>query len=150
LYICPAAGSGKSGQSRCGRSQAEHPAKQNQPHQAGAQVVVDMKAFIGTKSRRKPKRKVYDCQNTWEQRVKLVRGEGKLETGDKDADQVYEFAGNVRDYFNKVLGRNSIDNSGMDLILNVHFGEDYMTATVKFLSVLPSRWMWWPMSWRMA
>jgi Zn-dependent metalloprotease len=93
-----------------------------------AHKLVDMKAFIGTKSRRKPKRKVYDCQNTWEQRVKLVRGEGKLETGDKDADQVYEFAGNVRDYFNKVLGRNSIDNSGMDLILNVHFGEDYMNA----------------------
>jgi Zn-dependent metalloprotease len=93
-----------------------------------ADKLVDMKAFIGTPSKRKPKRKVYDCQNKWEQRVKLVRGEGGKATGDKDADLVYKYAGNVRDYFNKVLQRNSIDNSGMDLILNVHYGEDYMNA----------------------
>jgi Zn-dependent metalloprotease len=49
--------------------------------------------------------------------VKLVRDEGKPATGDKDVDLVYEYTGNVRDYFNKVLKRNSIDNSGMDLIL---------------------------------
>ena len=93
-----------------------------------ADKLVDMKAFIGAKSKRKPKRKVYDCKNTWEQRVKLVRDEGKPATGDKDADLVYKYAGNVRDYFNKVLDRNSIDNSGMDLILHVHFGEESMTA----------------------
>ena len=89
---------------------------------------IDMKAFMGTKTKAKPKRKVYDCKNKWEQRVKLVRGEGKPATGDKDVDVVYKYAGNVRDYFNKVLKRNSIDNKGMDLILNVHFGEDYMNA----------------------
>ena len=93
-----------------------------------ADRLIDMKAFIGAKSTRKSKRKVYDCQNKWEQRVKLVRGEGKPATGDKDADQVYTYAGNVRDYFSKVLKRNSIDNKGMDLILNVHYGEDYMNA----------------------
>ena len=89
---------------------------------------IDMKAFMGTKTKAKPKRKVYDCKNKWEQRVKLVRAEGKPATGDKDVDLVYKYAGNVRDYFNKVLKRNSIDNKGMDLILNVHFGEDYMNA----------------------
>jgi Zn-dependent metalloprotease len=93
-----------------------------------ADKLIDMKAFIGTKSERKPRRKVYDCQNKWEQRVKLVRGEGDKPAKDKDADLVYKYAGNVRDYFNKVLQRNSIDNSGMDLILNVHYGEDYMNA----------------------
>ncbi len=93
-----------------------------------ADKLVDMKAFIGTKTKAKPKRRVYDCKNQWEQRVKLVRDEGKPATGDKDADRVYTFAGNVRDYFSKVLKRNSIDNSGMDLILNVHFGQDYMNA----------------------
>ncbi len=93
-----------------------------------ADKLVDMKAFMGAKTRAKAKRQVYDCQNTWEQRVKLVRGEGKPATGDKDADRVYTFAGKVRDYFNKVLKRNSIDNKGMDLILNVHFGQDYMNA----------------------
>ena len=93
-----------------------------------ADKLVDMKAFIGAQSKRGPKRKVYDCQNTWEQRVKLIRDEGKPATGDKDADLVYKYAGNVRDYFKNVLQRNSIDNSGMDLVLNVHFGEDYMNA----------------------
>ena len=93
-----------------------------------ADKLIDMKAFIGTASKRNPKRKVYDCQNKWEQRVKLVRDEGKPATGDKDADLVYKYAGNVRDYFSKILQRNSIDNSGMDLILNVHYGEDYMNA----------------------
>ena len=93
-----------------------------------ADKLVDRKAFIGAKSRRQSKRKVYDCQNKWEQRVKLVRGEGEPATGDKDVDLVYKYTGNVRDYFSKVLKRNSIDNKGMDLILNVHYGEDYMNA----------------------
>ncbi len=56
------------------------------------------------------------------------QGRGKPATGDKDVDLIYKYAGNVRDYFNKVLQRNSIDNSGMDLVLNVHYGEDYMNA----------------------
>lgn len=72
-------------------------------------------------------RKVYDCKNKWEQKVKLVRGEGGVVTGDDAVDTVYDFAGIVRDYF-KELERNSIDNAGMDLILNVHFGKDYMNA----------------------
>jgi Zn-dependent metalloprotease len=93
-----------------------------------AEKEIDMKAFIGAKTKAKSKRKVYDCKNKWEQRVKLVRDEGKPATGDKDVDRIYKYAGNVRDYFSKMLKRNSIDNKGMDLILNVHFGEDYMNA----------------------
>lgn len=73
-------------------------------------------------------RQVYDCQNTWEQRVKLVRGEGDGVTGDEDTNIVYDYAGKVRSYFKEVLNRDSIDNLGMDLILNVHFGTDYMNA----------------------
>ena len=96
--------------------------------QKRAEKIVDMKTFIGAKPTARPKRKVYDCKNKWEQRVKLVRDEGKKATGDEDVDLVYKYAGNIRDYFKKVLKRNSIDNSGMDLILNVHFGEDYMNA----------------------
>lgn len=49
-------------------------------------------------------------------------------TGDPAVDQVYDFAGKVRDYFANELGRNSIDNLGMDMILNVHFGLNYMNA----------------------
>ncbi len=89
---------------------------------------IDMKVFAAAKTRARPQRKVYDCQNKWQQRVKLVRGEGKPTTGDRDVDLAYRYAGNVRNYFSKVLKRNSIDNRGMDLILNVHFGENYMNA----------------------
>lgn len=30
---------------------------------------IDMKAFIGAETKAKAKRKVYDCKNTWKQRV---------------------------------------------------------------------------------
>ncbi len=73
-------------------------------------------------------RQVYDCQSQWVQRVDLVRSEGGPATGDGAADAAYDNAGVVRDYFQNQLGRNSIDNLGMDLILNVHFGVDYLNA----------------------
>ncbi len=72
-------------------------------------------------------RKVYDSQNTLKQRKKLVLEEGGPTTGDIAVNTVYEFAGIVRDYLKK-LGRHSIDNQGMDIILNVHFGNQYMNA----------------------
>lgn len=74
------------------------------------------------------KRLVYDCQNTWVQRVNLIRDEGGPVTGSEAADTAYDFAGNVRDYFMSVLVRNSMDNAGMNLILNVNFGVAYMNA----------------------
>ncbi len=73
-------------------------------------------------------REVYHCQHRWEQRYELARAEGDAATADPDVDTVYEFAGIVREYFRTELNRNSIDNLGMKLILNVHFGEDYMNA----------------------
>jgi Zn-dependent metalloprotease len=73
-------------------------------------------------------RQVYDCGQQWVQRVNLVRAEGAPATGDADVTKVYDFAGNVRDFFTKVLNRKSIDNAGMNLVLNVHFGTNYMNA----------------------
>ena len=91
----------------------------------GIQATATATAAPGTGS---SVRQVYDCENDWEQRARLARGEGKPVTGDSDVDKVYDYAGIVRDYFKNVLGRDSIDNLGMDLILNVHFGTDYMNA----------------------
>ena len=74
-------------------------------------------------------RRVYDCGNTWTQQSgDPARGETDPAVGDEDVDLVWNFAGNVRDYFTEVLGRDSIDNLGMDLILNVHYGDGYMNA----------------------
>jgi len=90
--------------------------------------VVGMAAFAEARPAGAAARQVYDCLITSNQRVKLVRSESGPATGDGPADQAYDYAGNVRDYFKAVLSRNSIDNAGMDLILNVHFGKKYMNA----------------------
>ena len=74
------------------------------------------------------KRQVWDSQHTWSQRVNLVRGEGDPLTADNSVNNAYDFAGNVRDFYAMVLNRDSIDNQGMDLVLNVHFGVNYMNA----------------------
>ncbi len=91
--------------------------------------VVDIQTLIGAAPVKAAARQVYDSKHTWEQRVKpVVRGEDDPETTDEDVNLVHKYAGIVRDYFKNVLGRNSIDNLGMDLILNVHFGKEYMNA----------------------
>ena len=89
---------------------------------------VTMSVFAGIAPAGKALRKVYDCQKKWKQQVKLVRSEGDAATTDKAVNNAYDFGGKVRDYFNKVLDRNSIDGLGMDLILNVHYGVKYMNA----------------------
>jgi Zn-dependent metalloprotease len=73
-------------------------------------------------------RKVYDCEGTWKLRVKLVREEGEPASPDETVNQVYDFANVVREYYTNVLERNSIDNLGMDLLFNVHYGQNFMNA----------------------
>ncbi len=74
------------------------------------------------------KRRVYDCETTMQQRKTLARDEGAPKTADASVNQVYDSAGHVLEYFKTKLGRNSIDNRGLDLILNVHYGNKYMNA----------------------
>lgn len=90
---------------------------------------IDMKTLTAAASVGIATRQIYDCKNKWQQRVMPVaRSENGSASGNEDVDQVYDYAGIVRDYFKNVLGRNSIDNLGMDLILNVHYGVNYMNA----------------------
>ena len=90
--------------------------------------VSDMAEFASLDSVGNSVRMVYDCEHQWVQQVKLVRDEGGPATGEEAADQVYDFAGKVRDYFKKAHNRSSIDNANMNLILNVHFGVNYQNA----------------------
>lgn len=92
--------------------------------------LVEMEKFAGvtTAPAGTASRQVYDCQNKWQQRVKLVRGEGDAVTSDAAVNDAYDYSGVVRDYFKGVLNRNSIDNLGLNLILNVHYGLNYMNA----------------------
>lgn len=93
-----------------------------------ASKLVEMSAFAGIATAGEGPRRVYDCNNTWVQRADLARSEGDPETSDKSTNDAYRYAGIVREYLGSVLERNSIDNLGMDLILNVHFGVNYMNA----------------------
>ncbi|HZR83975.1 MAG TPA: M4 family metallopeptidase [Candidatus Binatia bacterium] len=96
-----------------------------------AQQVVSVKALTASVSPPPAKaaaREVYDCLQNWALRVKLVRAEGGPATDDSDVNQVYDFAGVVRDYYKTELNRNSIDNLAMNLVLNVHVGVNYMNA----------------------
>ena len=89
---------------------------------------VEMKKLTGMAPVASASRMVYDSQHLWEQRVNLVRSEGEPVTADDDVNKIYDYAGITRDFFKNFLGRNSIDNLGMDLILNVHHGDNYMNA----------------------
>lgn len=72
-------------------------------------------------------RKVYDCEETWVQRVRQVRVENDDKINEKSVDTVFESAGLVRAFF-RGLDRNSYDNAGSDIIMNVHFGKNYNNA----------------------
>ena len=74
------------------------------------------------------RREMYDSQHTWAQRVALVKAEGDPATADADVEAAYDYAGVVREWFKSVVNRDSIDNRGLDLVLNVHFGVQYMNA----------------------
>jgi Zn-dependent metalloprotease len=90
--------------------------------------VNDMQEFVSLESVGNSARQVFDCQNKWEQRIKLVRKEGESDIDDEAANQAYTNVGIVRDFYKHVFDRNSIDNANMDLILNVHYGEKYNNA----------------------
>ncbi|WP_149275767.1 M4 family metallopeptidase [Pareuzebyella sediminis] len=71
---------------------------------------------------------VYDCKNTYEQRVSLVLQEGENSTSDETTNRAFEASGFVRDYFRNTFGLNSIDGNGLDIISNVHYGIAYNNA----------------------
>lgn len=59
---------------------------------------------------------------------KLVRSEGQAATGDPAVDEAYNYSGATWRFYNKVFGRNSIDNAGMLLVNSVHAGTSYDNA----------------------
>jgi Zn-dependent metalloprotease len=74
------------------------------------------------------RREVYDLKHGTTQRVNLVRAEGQPETDDVDVTTAYDNAGEVRRFFRDVLNRNSLDNRALDLVLNVHYSNNYNNA----------------------
>ena len=73
-------------------------------------------------------REIYDDQNTWAFDVQLARGEGDSSVAQQPVNNAYDGLGVTRTYFKDVLGRNSIDNLGLNLNANVNFGVDFANA----------------------
>lgn len=73
-------------------------------------------------------RLVYDCQQQWTLQVSLARSEGDPVSADNAVNEAYDSTGLVRTYYKNVLNRHSIDNLGLDIISNVHYGVNYLNA----------------------
>lgn len=72
-------------------------------------------------------REVYDAKGQESNGVK-VRSEGGKKTGDIEADNVYDYTGDVRSYYKDVHGRNSIDGKGMTMRSTVNYGQNFENA----------------------
>lgn len=76
-------------------------------------------------------RAIFDANHSWgpPPPFALVRGEGDPVTLDQTVTNAYEAGGCVRDYYRNKLGRNSIDNLGLNQVHNVHVGVNWMNAS---------------------
>ena len=73
-------------------------------------------------------RLIYDDKNQWNFDVKLVRGEGDPAVAGENVNQAYDDLGLIRQFYKDKLGRNSIDNAGLNLVANVNYGVSFDNA----------------------
>jgi Zn-dependent metalloprotease len=106
----------------------------NQTRAARANLAIDVASLVNSQEGlMAPQpgtggRAVYTCTNKWVPPYVFERGEGDPLTDDEAGNAAYDVGGVVRDYYKAELGRNSIDNLGLNQTHNVHFGEKYMNA----------------------
>ncbi len=94
-----------------------------------ASEVPDIKTLMGVAPAvGKAARRVFDSQNQMDYQVKLALSEGGPVSIDDAVNHAYDHIGSFRDYIREKLDRDSIDNNGMDIICNVHFGTKYNNA----------------------
>ena len=74
------------------------------------------------------RRTVYDARNGRTLPGKLVRGEGEGPTRDVAVNEAYDGAGKTYDFYQKVYGRNSVDDKGLRLDSTVHYDVDFDNA----------------------
>ena len=73
-------------------------------------------------------RKIYDAEQKRTLPGKRARFEDDAATGDETVDNAYQYHGEVRRFLSEVVGRNSLDGKGMNLIGTVHYGRGYNNA----------------------
>ena len=76
-----------------------------------------------------PDRTIFDAQHRSDVHATTVmRQEGEPAIADPAANQAYEGLGDTYRFYWEVLGRDSIDDAGLPLLGEVHFGVDYDNA----------------------
>ena len=83
---------------------------------------------VSTAGARARERTIYDARNRNTVHGDIVRREGDRATADVAVNEAYDFSGRTWSFFNKILGRNSIDDAGMGLDSTVHYGVRYPNA----------------------
>lgn len=73
-------------------------------------------------------RMIYDDQNQWAFDVQDIRNEGDPAVAGQNANLAYDALGATLEFYSAVLGRNSIDNLGLNLDANVNYGTSFDNA----------------------
>lgn len=79
-------------------------------------------AAFHTPSSKTPRVIIYDCENTWQQRLKPAQ------PTDPTAIKVKDYVEFTIKYLKDTYNRNGIDNRGTDIYVNIHYGERFMNA----------------------
>jgi Zn-dependent metalloprotease len=74
------------------------------------------------------RRTVFDARHQTRLPGKLVRGETDPKVKDSAVNEAFDGAGTTYDFYQQVLGRNSIDGMGMRLDSTVHYGKLFNNA----------------------
>jgi Zn-dependent metalloprotease len=76
------------------------------------------------------RRTVYDVEHGGRDSLpgRKVRGEGDPPSDDDAVNEAYDGADNVYDFYKDVLGRDSIDGQGLELVSSVHYGAGFDNA----------------------
>jgi Zn-dependent metalloprotease len=75
------------------------------------------------------RRQVFDCKGSSDLPGDLVRSEtDTTPSRDKAANEAFDNAGTTWDFYNKIFGRESVDNHGKTLVSSVHYGQNYDNA----------------------
>jgi Zn-dependent metalloprotease len=80
-------------------------------------------ALVSAAPQAKKNRLVYDSKQTDRLPGTLARAEGQKAGQDVAVNEAYDFSGDTYDFYDKLFGRNSLDNKGMTLISSVHVAE---------------------------
>ena len=72
---------------------------------------------------KKKQRLVHDARRTDQLPGRLVRSEGQAKVADNAVNEAYDGSGDTYDFYDRIFGRNSLDDNGMSLISSVHVAE---------------------------